>query len=172
VRFNSETLLRLRDDLRRSGERRSIPPSAPSELSPELPPDMLAVVQRVAPMCEVLYLLMVADQHRDERELEVLRGAIRALTEGTLRSTVIDTMVERFAVAEQTFGRDVRLSQVTGLLAADRHDAEAAFTLAAVMAIADDTPDEHERSLLEELREMLGIKRERARALLGELRLA
>jgi tellurite resistance protein len=165
VRLDSETLLRLRDELRKSGARRSIPPPAPSEP----PPDVLAIVQRVAPMCEVLYLLMVADEHSDERELEVLRGAIRALTEGALRSSVIDAMMARFEAAAREFGRDTRLAQIAALLAADREDAEAAFTLAAVMAIADETPDDRERALLEELRQLLGIKAERAHALLGEL---
>jgi tellurite resistance protein len=165
VRLDSETLLRLRDELRRSGERRSIPPPAPRDL----PPDVLAIVQRVAPMCELLYLVMVADDHSDQRELEVLRGAIHVLTEDALRTPVIDGMLERFEAAANQFGREGRLAQVSALLSADRQDAEAAFTLAAVMAIADESPDDQERAWLEELRQLLGIKLARATELLGEL---
>jgi tellurite resistance protein len=165
VRLDSETLLRLRDELRRSGERRSIPPVSKSEP----PADTLAIVQRVAPMCEVLYLLMIADEHSDQRELEVLRGAIRALTENALRTPVIDGMLERFEAGANQFGREARLAQVAALLSADRQDADAAFTLAAVMAIADESPDDQERAWLEELRVMLGIKPARAAELLGEL---
>jgi tellurite resistance protein len=165
VRLDSETLLRLRDELRRSGERRSILPVSASEP----PEDTLAIVQRVAPMCEVLYLLMIADEHSHQRELEVLRGAIRALTENALRTPVIDGMLERFEAAAHQFGRETRLAQVAAVLSADRVDAEAAFTLAAVMAIADESPDDGERAWLEELRVMLGVKPARAAELLGEL---
>ncbi|HEX5659041.1 MAG TPA: hypothetical protein VFX59_17725 [Polyangiales bacterium] len=167
MRLDSESLLRLRDQLRRSGERRSIAPPPPGKSDP--PSDVLAIVQRVAPMCEVLYLLMVADEHSDERELEVLRGAIRALTEDTLRTPIIDGMLERFEANANQYGREARLAQVAALLSADRQDAEAAFTLAAVMAIADESPDDQERAWLEDLRQMLGIKPARASELLGEL---
>ncbi|HEY6881650.1 MAG TPA: TerB family tellurite resistance protein [Polyangiales bacterium] len=169
MRLDSETLLRLRDELRRTGERRSLPPSAPPSAAEDVSQDVLAVVQRVAPMCEVLYLLMVADEHSDQREVEVLRGAIRTLTQGALRTGVIDGMLHKFEAAARTFGRDGRLAQVTSLIAADRQDAEAAYTLAAVMAIADETSDERERAWLEELRELLGINAKRASTLRGEL---
>jgi tellurite resistance protein len=167
VRLDSETLIRLRDELRRGGARRSLAPSAPASEPPSV--DVLAVVQRIAPLCEVLHLLMIADDRRDERELDVMRGAIRALTENSLRTSVIDGMLAQFEANVSRFGRDGRLAQVTAQLAADRLDAEAAYTLAAVMAIADESPDESERVWLEELRVMLGIKRLRASELLGEL---
>ncbi|MET0285645.1 MAG: TerB family tellurite resistance protein [Polyangiales bacterium] len=167
MRLDSETLLRLRDQLRRTGERRTLPP--PTAVASDVPADVLAIVQRVAPICEVLYLVMVADERSDEREVEVLRGAIRTLTEDALRGPVVDGMLERFEAAARQFGREARLAQVAAQLSADRPDAEAAFTLAAVMAIADDDPDEQERVWIEELRQMLGVRPARAAELLGEL---
>lgn len=175
MQLDSETLARLRDELLQRGGRASLPPPPP--LGPTsgrvvFPPDVAAVMQRVAPMCELLYLLMVADQESNAREDDVLRGAIRALTDGALRTSAIDALLTRFQAGLEVQGRDARLAQVTGQLAADREDAEAAFTLAAVMVIADDQRNEIEDSLLAETRELLGISAKRADVLLGEARRA
>ncbi len=187
MRLDSSTLARLRDELRMRGARPSVPPppAVPPQVearagarersdaaSPARPddgsPEARAIVQRIAPMCEVLYLLMMADHAYDVRERDVLRGAARALSDGMLRTAVIDGMLARFEAALRAYGRELRLAQITAQLAKDRPDAEAAFMLAAVMAIADEAPDERERALLEELRELLGIAQARARELLGE----
>jgi hypothetical protein len=169
MRLDSETLARLRDELQKRGARASIPPAPGASPPPhESSPEVRALVQRLAPVCEVLYLLMLADHARDAREHEVLRGAVRALTDGVIRSATVDAMLARFDAAEKAQGRAARLAQVTAQLAADREDAEAAFVLAAVMAIADEAPDDAERRLLDELREQLGISRRRAWELLGE----
>ena len=172
--LDSETLARLRDDLLRRGERTSLPPTTPAEAArgARLTPDVVAVMQRVAPLCELLYLLMVADDESDVRERDVLRGAIRALTDGALRTGAIDVMLTRFQAQLQAHGRESRLAQATAQLAADREDAEAAFTLAAVMVIADADPAAQEAQLLSEIRDLLGISRARADLLLGEARRA
>jgi tellurite resistance protein len=168
MRLDSASLARLRDELQRRGALPSLPP-LPGLLPVPIPElDVLATVERIAPICEALYLLMMADQVSDAREQQLRRGAVRALTGGSLRSAVINDMLARFAAAQRTHGRDQRLAQVTAQLAADRQDAEAAFTLASVMAIADETPEPREEALLEELREQLGISGARARTLLGE----
>lgn len=170
--LDSETLARLRDDLLRRGQRTSLPSPAPAEPGAPAPlsADVAAVMQRVGPLCEVLYLLMVADDESDVRERDVLRGAIRALTDGALRTSAIDVMLARFQAGLRAHGRDGRLVQVTAQLSADREDAEAAFMLAAVMVIADDAHAAEEEELLSEIRELLGISRARAKLLLGEAR--
>ena len=165
MRLDSALLSRIRDELRHRGERRSTPP--PSAASAPTPEEN-AIAQRVMPFCEVLYLLMVADEQPDARELDVLRGAVRALTNGRLGSPAIDRQLARFQSALAMQGREQRLTELTGQLAADRQDAEAAYMLAAVMAIADETPDDREQAMLEELRELLGISARRAHTLLGE----
>jgi hypothetical protein len=166
MRLDSATLTRLRDELRDRGARPSLPPPAGvSAPAAETCTDVLAIMERIAPICEVLYLLMV---DHDARELEVLRGIVRALTDGKLKTLVLEGMLARFEAALAAHGREHRLAQVAGQLAADRQDAEAAFVLASVMAIADELPNEHERRMLSELREQLGISPARAQALLGE----
>jgi uncharacterized tellurite resistance protein B-like protein len=111
-----------------------------------------------------------ADHESNAPERDLLRGAIRALTDGALRSRALDALLARFQAGLEVQGRDARLAQVTGQLAADREDAEAAFTLAAVMVIADDARNEAEDALLTETRDLLGISAKRAATLLGEVR--
>jgi len=169
MRLDSDLLARLRDELVHAGRLSTIPPPERAAVR-QSDADRTALAERVSPLCEVLYLLMVADaeQHLDERSL--LRGAVRALTDGALPDASIAAMVARFEATLARHGRDERLVQVTGQLAADRQDAEAAFTLAAVMAIADARTEAQEEALLAELRELLGISAVRARTLLGEAR--
>lgn len=170
MRLDSASLLELRDQLRLRGERPSLPPSTPpAGTDRPLSAESSAVVQRVAPMCEVLYLLLVADERHDPREHEVLRGAIRALTDGALRTQDIEGMLSRFDDRLHHQTREQRLEQVTAQLSSDRSDAEAAFTLAAAMVIADESPDQREKAMLQELRELLGISGKRAQTLLGEV---
>ena len=95
---------------------------------------------------------------------------MRALSDGVLRTLAIDELLRRYAAASAAFGREGRLTQVTAQLAADRHDAEAAFMLAAVMVIADEQTAAQESELLTELRELLGISPARAQKLVGEAR--
>lgn len=168
MRLDSETLARLRDALRGGVAHPPPVPDGAEALPGDGSPEMRAIAARIAPLCEVLYLLSVADHRHDARERAVMAGAIGALTEGALGEAAIERMIAGFEAALAAEGWESRLARSAGVLAADRRDAEAAFTLAAVMAIADEFPDERERVLLEELRAQLGISARRAQVLLGE----
>lgn len=133
----------------------TVPPDAlPSD-------DHLALVERVSPMCEVLYLMMSADGRCDESERELLRGAVRVLTAGSLRSAQIDLMLEGFERQRVACGADARLQKVAGHLQVDRVEAEAAYSLAAAMALVDEDVDGLERHLLDELGDLLGLSAKR-----------
>jgi tellurite resistance protein len=130
------------------------------------PSDREAILSRVAPMCEVLYLLMAADDHVDGREYITLRGAIRALTDGALGTSALNGLLARFESQLEREGRTVRLGKVAAELSADRADAEAAYMLAAAVAIADENTDLRESELLDELGDLLGISPKRRRQLI------
>ena len=169
--LDSDALTRLRDELLQRGGRKSLAPElGESVLARGSAAEVQAIMQRVAPLCEVLYLLMVADGESDADEQDLLRGAIRALTDGALRTSAIDALLRRFEGALLAHGREQRLAQVAAQLTADREDAEAAFMLAAVMTIADRSSSLVERAMLAELRELLGISPQRAQLLLGAAR--
>ena len=168
VELDPYALLRLRRALRERGRPSLAPPGpAPAPVVLEdTSADTRAAVERVAPVCELLHLMMSADGCASSAEREVLRGSVRALTDGQLTSAVIDAMLARFEQALAREGQAARLAHVAAQLAADRADAETAFSLAAALTLADARVNPRELALLEELGEQLGLSRERRQALI------
>lgn len=167
MQIDSPTVRRLRDmlleraqlELEYRGDQTRL---AQAETSPEVQ----ALVERVAPICEALYLVMIADGQSDERESQSIRGAIDTLTANGLSRETVDSMLDRFARDALAQGRSERLLRVTASLSADREDAEAALALAAAVAMADGEVAKTEDLLLVELAESLGISSGRAAIIL------
>jgi tellurite resistance protein len=126
------------------------------------------LLQRVAPFLELLYLMMVADGKCDERERRLLQGVTRTFCGNELSSAAVDELLTVFDANKDAEGVEARLETVAGGLSADKLDAEAAFTLTAVMAVADGDMGAPEHALLRELAQMLGIAANRARELVAE----
>lgn len=161
-RLNLDRLASVRDTLLEKGE---APPRARtwgSRMPAAGSRALSALTHRVAPFCEVLYLMMVADGACDVAERGVLIGVARTLSGDQLSAQQIDAMLAEFEAGYLCEGVEARLESVTAWLSADRDDAEAAFTLAAVMAIADEHVDSREDQVLSELAELLGISEQRA----------
>jgi uncharacterized tellurite resistance protein B-like protein len=169
VELDPDALLRLRRALRERGRPSLAPPDpAPAPIALEdASADTRAAIERVAPACELLHLMMSADGSASSVEREVLRGAVRALTDGQLSGAVIDAMLARFDQALARDGQAARLAHVAAQLSGDRADAETAFSLAAALALADAGANPRELELLEELGEQLGLSRERRQALIA-----
>jgi tellurite resistance protein len=168
MRLDSDALLRLRQSLRERGKPSLTPPSpvsTPRASLAEASPELRAAAERVAPICELLYLMMSVDGACTSEERDLLRGAIRALTDGQLRSAMIDDMLAGFDDALLREGRSARLAFAAARLSADRADAEAAFSLAAAIALADSSADPRELAMLEELGDMLGLPAARRQTL-------
>lgn len=161
MKIDSEAIRRLGIQLRERGEDGGETPE-----DAESTPEQNAIIGRVGPMCEVLYLTMSADGECDASERETIRGAVGALTADQLSAQLIDRMLDRFEASARSFGRTERLISVAGQLAADREDAEAALALAAAVAVADGTVAASEREILGELAEWLGISDGRAAVIL------
>jgi tellurite resistance protein len=113
--------------------------------------------------------MMTVDGKLADAERDALRGAVRGLTDGLLRSGTINVMLENYAqrVAEQ--GREARLQEIAEALAQDPAEAESAFALSAAMALADDEIADEENAFINQLAEWFGIDTERATELLDQL---
>src|SRR5689334_1767044 len=169
MQLDPHALSRLRTALRERGKPSLPPPAAaPAERGSlaDAGPELRAAAERVAPFGELLYLMMSVDGACTQQERELLRGALRALSDGQLRSATIDDMLGGFDDALLREGRDTRLAFAAARLSADRADAEAAFALAAAVALADSAPDARELALLDEIGELLGLSLTRRRALI------
>jgi tellurite resistance protein len=165
MQVDSPTVRKLRDMLLARAGVQSQPVDGAMQLD-ETSPEVQALVDRVSAICEVLYLVMVADGDSDAFEIRTIRGAIVALTAGGLSDATVDSMLQRYEASVAQRGQQERLDHVAAQLSADREDAEAAVALAAAVAMADDSIAHAEESVLMELCDSLGISSQRAAVIL------
>ncbi|MFO0673157.1 MAG: TerB family tellurite resistance protein [Polyangiaceae bacterium] len=161
--LSNSTLSRLHDQLRVRGQRLSV--ALPPGASPDLI-ETLSMTAEYGALAEAMFLMMSADGQVTNDEREVLRGALRNLSNDALRSALIDTMLDDAAKRIADEGREARMAAVTEELGGDRERAEVAFVLAAAIAFADSTIADEENEAIAAFAEALGIDEERANALL------
>jgi hypothetical protein len=150
----SKRIERLRDKLLARGQPTLHPPAPrPNKATPELS----AMAERVRPFAEIMYLVLSADAAITERERNVLRGALRSLTEGALSSAAMDSMLAEFEGNLRREGLDLRLDYLASAMYADRSDARLALGLASAAADADRGVGPEERVVIAGLGERLGI---------------
>jgi uncharacterized tellurite resistance protein B-like protein len=160
--LSSSTVARLRDQLRERGQRTSVPTDADM-------PDMPQMLAEFAPLCEAMYLMMSADGDVTIEERDVLKGALRNLSDDKLRQQHIDGLLEDASKLAREHGREERLVEVAAVLQTDPARAEVAFVLAAAIAFADNTIADEENEVITNLADQLGIDEERANALLDQV---
>jgi len=165
VRLTDAALERLRDRLRSRGERPSI--VLPAKTTVQVM-EAVHVVTEYGPMCEALFLVMLADGRVKNVERDVMRGALRILSSDRVRSNHIESMLDSAArnVAEQ--GIKARLDEVISKLRDDHERSELTYVLAAAIAAADEKVVPEEQEVLDALAEGLGINETRVNELIAE----
>jgi tellurite resistance protein len=167
IELQPKTLQRIRDHLLEVGQ----PPSVHfmhlrSDDEPFAgDPDGRA---RFEALFEAMYLMIMADGEVAEEEREVLRGAVRGLTNNAVRTAHIEKLFERMGELSKQ-GVSARLAAIAPVLKEDPALLEAAFTLASAVAFADDEIKDEENELINELAEVLEIEAGRAEELLNQL---
>lgn len=172
MKIETATIQRLSSALLQSGRRPSMVVSPAYETLARqglLSAEESAALERVDPFAETMYLMMAADGTQTESELDAIRGAIRGLCGNVLRSGTIQAMMTNYANRLATQGRDVRLEEIAERLSELPVEAETAFSLAAAVALADDTVAEEENQFINQLAEWFGIESARAEEILDEL---
>lgn len=129
----------------------------------------VAALSRVEPLAELMYLMMAADGQVSEAERDAMRGAVRGLSNNILRTGTINVMLENFEQRSADQGRDERLRELAEEICEHESDAEAAFALAAAIALADDAVADEEDAFINQLATWLGISPSRADELLDQL---
>lgn len=172
MKIETATITRLRDALLASGRRPTMVLSPAYEtLTREglLSQEETMALSRIDPLAETMFLMMSADGKIEEAERDVVRGAIRGLSDNLLRSGTINVMIENYQkrLAEQ--GRDARLQEIAEEIAEEPSEAEGAFALAAAVALADEEIADEENALINQLAEWFGISEERAGQILDQL---
>jgi len=129
-------------------------------------PEESAIVDRFRPFAQLFYLVASADGEIDEDERHVMRGAFESLTAGRVdRARLLGLEAELMGQAAAC-DREQLLEEVCSVLSRDREDAELAFTLAAVVAVANRQVEHHEVQLVDQLGSWLGVSQRRAAELL------
>jgi tellurite resistance protein len=163
----SKRIERLRDKLLARGRPSIGPPAADAQDSADSP-ELDALTERVRPFAEVMYLVLSADSKLSQPERDVLRGALRSLTEGALSSRALDHMLEQFEALREHQGLELRLDYLASQLYADRADARLALGLATAAADSDEGVGADERAVIVALAERLRISQTELQALLHE----
>ena len=169
MKIDTSVIERLRDGLLEKGRRPSLVlSSAYEELTRQglLSPEETAALERIDPVAEAMYLMMAADGNLAKEERDVFRGAIRDLTNCTLRSGTIKVLLQSHAKKAKEVGWQARLEEVASELAKSPGDAETAYGLVAAIALADEEVTLEENELIDRFAELLGISDDRCCELL------
>lgn len=150
--LDSRRIRQLRDRLLERGPV-SVVPGAFSMADPPA----AAAYDRLQPFAEAMFLVMSADADIKDSERDVLRGALRSLSEGGLGTAATEAMLRELEERLARDGMEVRLDNVAAHLWPDPNDRELALALAAATAKADGTIDAAERSAIFALADRLGV---------------
>lgn len=161
--IDTRTIRRLRDALLARGRLPATPATAPMAAQRE------ATAARIAPFVETMFLMMLADGREDPAEKDVIRGAIDLLAQGFLEQAELDALLARCRHRVSSSSAEVCLQSLGARVCGDSTDRETAFTLAAVVALADRQVSPGERELVTSVAEWYGVSSRRASAILGEL---
>ena len=131
--------------------------------------EAIQVVEEYGPLCELSYLIMIADNKVSNLERDVLRGALRTISNNLVRSSHMESMIDHIAhqVVEQ--GAPARLNHAIARLLHMPARAEVAYIIAHAVAEADGPAVESEKQVLATIAQGLGIHPRKAIELLTQL---
>ncbi len=167
MQIETDTVRRLRDRLLALAPATSASAgegAAPTTSS--LSPEQQAALERIEPLAEVLFLTIEADGTRARSECDAIRNAIQVLSDDLLPAPAVDRLIRDLEGRLAAQGQEMRVEALASRFALNKPDAEAAFTLAAAIALSDDHLDSAEQALIEQMRSYFGISKARAVALL------
>lgn len=131
--------------------------------------ELLEISADYGALCEAMYIMMAADGRVLNVERDVLKGALRSLTDDAVRSVYIEAMLDTAAKRLAAEGYEARLKVVIERLKADPVKAEVAYAIAAAIALADDELHDNESAMLEQLAAGLSIDASHVEAIMAEL---
>ncbi len=170
IQISTQAIGLLRDRLLETGGPPSVLATGPEALAAAHPMEGDEEAKRLfLAAFEAMFIMVAADGTVGAEEKDVLRGAIRELTAGAVRTAEIEKMSAECEAQIKAHGADKRLSAAAEALKGERVAAEAAFVLAAAMAFADEEIADEENETLNRFAELLGIDEDRANELLDEL---
>jgi tellurite resistance protein len=167
IELREKTLARIRDELLEVGQPPSVHFMNAAQADDPFAGDPDAK-ERFEALFEVMALMVMADGKVTDTERDVLRGAVRGLTQHAVRTHHIEKLFEQCAERAKQ-GVDARLAALAPTLKQDPALAEAAFSLAAALAFADSEIEDSENEVINSLAEALELGDDRTAELLDML---
>jgi tellurite resistance protein len=164
--LSTSTISRLRDQL----QARGAPPSIAG-----MPLDLDAIRKSSlqlewGPFVDVMHWMMSADKEISQDERDVLLGAVRNLSDSSVRTHEVEWLLEQSAASlAASGGAREHLSRILQTIRRDSTRAEVVFVLAAAVSFADGAIADEENDLINFIAEELGIGDDRASVLLDEV---
>lgn len=139
------------------------PSAAPSVV------EAVTVVEEYGALCEAMFLVMAVEKRMLNVQRELLRGALDVLSNGSVRTSHMEAMLDAASKRLAEDGLEVRCQRVIQALHDDPIRAETALVLAGAIAAADGKITKTEQALLDRLGEGLDVGPDRVSAILREL---
>ena len=163
MNLEAAAIIRLRDYLLHDqGDSDAGADSSPAKVE--------AVLRRVRPFAELMYLVMATDGVMDAAERKTLLSALELLCDNSVPAAQLAEMLDGFDqdVVDGEIPMEHRIQIAAAHVGMDKDDREMAFLLAAAVAVADDRLEQVERDAMQSVRENLGISDRRMNQLLDE----
>ena len=169
MKIDRETVIRLRDTL--LGQNAGTTPDGPSVFeglnrAGSWSPEETALLGRVDPMTEAMFLMMAVDGSVADEELRVVSVALGALSSDGLGPETVQRLLQSYGERLRGEGWEARLQAVAEALPQASGEAELAYALAAAIALADGDVALEENDLLDRFSTVLGLSDDRCCALL------
>jgi tellurite resistance protein len=157
--------MQLRDELQRRGQRRSMvfPSAAPNVV------EAMNMVDEYGTLCEVMFLVMVAERKMLNVQRSLLRGALDVISGGRVRTAHMEAMLDSASKRLAEDGLEKRCQRVIEALRDDPVRAETTLVLATAVAAADGVVSPAEQALLDRFMKELGVDPTRLGDVLNEL---
>lgn len=131
--------------------------------------EAVAIVEEYGALCEAMFLVMAVEKRMLNVQRELLRGALDVLSNGRVRSSHMEAMLDSASKRLAEDGLDLRCQRVIEALRDDPIRAETALVLAGAIAAADGKISVAEQALLDRLVAGLDLVPERLSEILREL---
>jgi tellurite resistance protein len=169
IQIETPAIRSLRDRLLETGGAPSIMATSPDANAEQVLGGDREAAELLEATIEAMVVMLASDGQTTNEERDLLRGAVRELTAGGVRSAEIDRIFDRSIGRIKESGATARLTAIAEVLKREKIAAEAAFVLAAAMAFADQEIADAENETLNEFADLLGLEEGRANELLDEL---
>lgn len=171
MKVQAKTIERIKGELGEGGGEATPSPACEELIAAgKLTAEEAAALEPVEAIVETMFLMMGADGAAAREELDLIWDAAKGLAGPSVSGEAVKRLVSYYVDQLKRDGWTTRLRAVGAGLSEDRVKAEAAFALAAAVAMADQVVSLEENVLVDQLAEVLAIDDARCCEILDQVK--